>query len=79
MKNFLRLLRITPPCRLLHCFRHTFAVNYLRNGGNIYYLSRILGHKSVKTTEIYLRTTDMGDIQKVHSNLSPLQGGADCR
>lgn len=38
-----------------HTFRHTFAVSYLRAGGDIYQLSLLLGHSSVKTTEIYLK------------------------
>lgn len=38
-----------------HTFRHTFAVEFLRQGGDIYMLSRLLGHTSVKTTEIYLK------------------------
>lgn len=37
-----------------HDLRHWFAVDYLRRGGSIYTLSQILGHSSVKTTEIYL-------------------------
>ncbi len=38
-----------------HDLRHLFAVEYLREGrGGIYDLQRILGHTSVKTTEIYL-------------------------
>jgi integrase/recombinase XerD len=37
-----------------HDLRHFFAVMYLRKGGNIYALQRILGHSSIKTTEIYL-------------------------
>ena len=37
-----------------HDMRHYFAVMYLRGGGNIYALQRILGHASIKTTEIYL-------------------------
>jgi integrase/recombinase XerD len=37
-----------------HDLRHLFAVRYLRNGGGIYALQGILGHTSVKTTEIYL-------------------------
>ena len=36
-----------------HTLRHTFAVGYLRAGGNLFYLSKILGHTSVKTTERY--------------------------
>lgn len=38
-----------------HDLRHWYAVDYLRRGGNIYDLKGILGHTSVKTTEIYLR------------------------
>jgi len=37
-----------------HDLRHWYAVDYLRAGGNIYRLSKTLGHTSVKTTEIYL-------------------------
>jgi integrase/recombinase XerD len=38
-----------------HDLRHWYAVDYLRRGGSIYVLSQILGHSSVKVTEIYLR------------------------
>jgi integrase/recombinase XerD len=37
-----------------HDLRHWYAVDYLRRGGSIYTLSQILGHSSVKVTEIYL-------------------------
>jgi len=37
-----------------HDLRHLFAVTYLQRGGNIYDLQRILGHGSIKTTELYL-------------------------
>jgi integrase len=37
-----------------HDLRHLFAVEYLRAGGSIYNLQLILGHASIKTTEIYL-------------------------
>lgn len=37
-----------------HDLRHKFAVEYLRHGGVIYDLQRIMGHSSIKTTEIYL-------------------------
>jgi len=39
-----------------HTFRHTYAVQYLLSGqGDIYKLSRLLGHTSVKMTERYLQ------------------------
>ena len=37
-----------------HNLRHRFAIQWLREGRDIYRLSRHLGHSSVKTTEIYL-------------------------
>jgi integrase/recombinase XerD len=55
-----------------HTLRHTFAVNYLRKGGNLYYLQRILGHSSIKTTETYLKSLGIEDLQKVHNGLSLL-------
>lgn len=40
----------------IHDLRHRFAVDYLREKkGSIYDLQKVLGHKSIKTTEIYLR------------------------
>jgi integrase/recombinase XerD len=38
-----------------HTFRHTFAVTYLSEGGDVYKLSKLMGHTSVSTTERYLR------------------------
>jgi integrase len=37
-----------------HDLRHRFAVDYLKDGGSIYDLQQILGHKTIRTTEIYL-------------------------
>ena len=36
-----------------HTSRHTFAVSILAKGGDIYTLSKLLGHKRVTTTQIY--------------------------
>jgi site-specific recombinase XerD len=38
-----------------HTFRHTMACAYLEAGGDLYKLSRLLGHTSVSVTEHYLR------------------------
>jgi integrase/recombinase XerD len=57
-----------------HTLRHTFAVSYLRSGGNLYFLQRILGHSSLATTEKYLRSLGVADLQAVHDRLSPLAG-----
>ena len=41
-----------------HTSRHTFAVNILALGGDIYTLSKLLGHKRVATTQIYAEVLD---------------------
>jgi site-specific recombinase XerD len=38
-----------------HTMRHTFAVAYLSAGGDVYVLSRLLGHSQITITEVYLR------------------------
>lgn len=56
-----------------HLFRHTFATNFLVHGlGDIYELSRILGHSELKTTEIYLKMASFYTIIERKKRLSYL-------
>lgn len=57
-----------------HTFRHTFAVNFLTRGGDLYALSRLLGHSSVKTTEIYLRATTARQVRTAALSLVDQMG-----
>lgn len=36
-----------------HCCRHTFGVNFINGKGDVYILSKLMGHNSIKTTSIY--------------------------
>lgn len=45
--------RVTP-----HTLRHSFATNFLKNNGNMRYLSTMLGHSSLDTTMIYTHVVD---------------------
>lgn len=41
------------PYRKFHSLRHTYATRLFENGTSILKVSRLLGHSSIKTTEIY--------------------------
>jgi len=54
-----------------HTLRHTFAKNYLLNGGDIFSLQKILGHSSLASVRVYLNLFD-ADIKKQHLRFSPV-------
>lgn len=54
-----------------HTLRRTFARNYLRNGGNLFYLQSALGHERLETTRKYIEV-ELGDLQIMHSKTSIL-------
>ena len=41
-----------------HCFRHTFATLQLSEGTDLYTVSKMLGHRSIQTTQIYAKVVD---------------------
>jgi Phage integrase family len=45
--------KILDPDVTFHTLRHTFASHYVMRGGRLEKLQEILGHSSIKTTEIY--------------------------
>jgi integrase/recombinase XerD len=49
--------------RYLHRWRHTFATNLLQSGIDIKSLQVLLGHKNIATTEKYLKSLRLGDLQ----------------
>ncbi|MHB1001652.1 MAG: tyrosine-type recombinase/integrase [Armatimonadota bacterium] len=52
-----------------HLLRHSMAVSYLRNGGDVFTLQRILGHSDLNMTKRYceLANTDVVDKHRLHS------------
>jgi integrase/recombinase XerD len=54
-----------------HTFRHTFARNYLMNGGDVFSLQRMLGHTSLEIVKHYINLTS-NDIANQHLRFSPV-------
>lgn len=54
----------------VHRFRHTFAVNFLRNGGNVLELQALLGHEKIDTVRIYASLAEV-DLQNAQRRASP--------
>lgn len=71
VKKLCLQLGFAPPSRTLHAFRHTFAVFYLRRGGSVFHLQKVLGHSSLEMTRRYANLSTV-DLQAVHERVSLL-------
>lgn len=61
-----RIARKTGVRFSFHSFRHSFASNFMRAGGGIDLLQRLMGHSNITTTSIYLYAVDESErLQKL--------------
>ena len=55
-----------------HALRHTFALQYVDNGGDAFSLQKILGHTDIKTTMVYVNMS-VARLASQHEKFSPMR------
>ena len=70
-KNSLQLSGINKKASV-HTLRHSFATHLLEAGTDLFYIQRLMGHTTAKTTSIYLHVTRK-DLTKVRSPIDLLE------
>ncbi len=53
-----------------HGFRRTFAIEFLRGGGNVYVLAKLMGHSGIEVLKRYLAITQ-DDLKSAHEKYAP--------
>lgn len=56
-----------------HAFRHNFAREYIRSGGDVVTLAKLLGHSSVEVTAAYYAVFADDELQEFHDKHTPMK------
>jgi integrase/recombinase XerD len=60
----------------IHLFRHTFSKKWIKNGGDIFRLQKILGHSSMKVVREYVNMFN-DDLKDNFDRFNPLEEFSD--
>jgi site-specific recombinase XerD len=77
IRHFLREYRLAAGIKKPlspHTFRRTCATHLLQEGADIRYIQKLLGHTSLKTTQVYTKVIPV-DLKKTHNKTHPGIGG----
>lgn len=53
-----------------HVWRHTCATDMVRNGANLVQVKQLLGHRSLRTTQVYVRVS-VAEVLETHRRAHP--------
>ena len=54
-----------------HCLRHSFASHLVESGVDLHHIQNLLGHQSIKTTEVYTLVSDVSQVNIISPIDSP--------
>ena len=75
VRRNMRKAGFEPPKIGPHTLRHTFGIHYILKGGDVFSLQRIMGHRRLATTMIYVdMSTEL--VAQQHRKFSPMAGVA---
>ncbi len=69
IKNYARAIGFQKPVTP-HTWRHTCATHMVAGGANVIYVQKLLGHRSLKTTNIYTRVS-LPEVKNAHQKKHP--------
>ncbi|WP_139958353.1 tyrosine-type recombinase/integrase [Flavicella sediminum] len=69
IKKLIKLAEIDKKVHF-HCARHTFATLLVSSGINIFTVSKLMGHKDIKSTQVYAKVIDEEKQRAVNSMLN---------
>lgn len=73
ISSFLRIYRLASKIKKpvsAHTFRRSCATHLLQNGADIRYVQKLLGHKNIRTTQLYTKVVPV-DIKETHKKTHP--------
>jgi integrase/recombinase XerD len=71
LKDLCKEVGITGVRTSYHTLRHGFALNHIRQGGDVFSLQRMLGHTSIEVTRRYVNM-ETEQLQLIHKKTSIL-------